>query len=114
MGLLMCITVLSDPVGEAFSFPFYRRESWGSGSLFVLPPAPLSLKESIYRTPPRAEPTLTGAGRDPNGFTYETAMAPTPNAGKNQLGSGSLCLLTPQGGSAPSARTHTFSRAPNT
>lgn len=51
MGLLLFITVLSNPVGESFSSPFYKRESWGSGSLFVLPPAPLSLKESISRIP---------------------------------------------------------------
>ncbi|KAF3813022.1 hypothetical protein GH733_018965 [Mirounga leonina] len=48
-------------------------------------PGLLAHRESIHRTPPGAEPTLTGAGRDPNGFTYETAMAPTPNAEKDGM-----------------------------
>lgn len=51
--------------------------------------------------------TLTGAGRDHNGFTYKTAGAPSPKAGK--AGSGFFCLLTLQGGSAPSAGPHTLS-----
>lgn len=67
--------------------------------------------ESSCRTPLKQDATLTRAWRD-HGVTYATAGAPNPKAGKRRLGSGSLGLPTPQGGSAPTAGTRTLSGVP--
>jgi len=109
-GLYELFMVKSSPLSQA-SISTRRVKCWGllrTAALESGVEVSTAIRTQILRTCLLQAPDMSCMK------SYETAMAPTPNAGKNQLGSGSLCLLTPQGGSAPSARTHTFSRAPNT